>query len=65
LLRGKDKKSPGFESSDASLEVGQTVRVYLGPAKTKPAGKDGGDPEKKMQASLIVILGDTAGNGKK
>jgi hypothetical protein len=47
-LRGKEKGLPGFESALEQLEVGQVVRVTLGPApKRKPVAK-GKDENKDL-----------------
>ncbi len=79
-LKGKDTHLPGYESSLEKLESGQVVRLTLRPAppppvakakaKDKDAAEAAAKDQKKMQATLIVILkegdaGSSAGPKKK
>jgi hypothetical protein len=73
-LKGKDKTSPGYESSLEQLENGQPVRLVLAAApakkpaddKEKDKDKDKDDPvaaDKRMQVKLIVVLGEATAAG--
>jgi hypothetical protein len=75
-LKGKDKHLVGYESSLEKLESGQVVRVVLGAAPAKAAAKpkekdkdaagdEAAKPDKKMQASLIVITKDENASSEK
>lgn len=64
-LKGKDKTSPGYESSLEKLETTQKVRVVLAAApKAAPATKDKDEEpamDKRMQVKMIVILEGSLG----
>ena len=66
-LKGKDADLPGYEAKAEDLKVNDTVKVTL--ARPKPAKKDDdakdADVKKGNEATVIVVVSEDQGGGKK